>query len=148
MEATNQCRFSRGLIAPHLAWKESILPLVCYAIPAASVRREGRPVSGTGRPLVTAAVQISTAVAIRRGYVVGVCVMGTRMCDGVWRNTDSERHDERNPGFVHHEFLLKSARFQRLSDKAAAREPLSRITAPCPLTLRCDHKSLCDKLHR
>jgi hypothetical protein len=65
-----------GLTAPHLAWKESASAFVCYAIPAASVGREGRPVSGTWGPLVPAAIWVSTAVAIRRGHVVGVCVMG------------------------------------------------------------------------
>ena len=65
--------------------------------------------------------------------MVGVRVMSTRVCHGGWRNTDSERQDECNPGLGHHdEFLLKAAQFQRLSHKAAARKALSPITAPLP----------------
>jgi hypothetical protein len=129
VKAANQSRSSCGLIAPHLAWKESTLALVCYAIPAASVRREGRPVSGTGRPLV-GAVRISAAVAIRRGRVVGVCVMGPSICHGAWRNADGECHDECNPGFGHHhEVPLEINPISEAFRRAAAREPLSRITA-------------------
>jgi hypothetical protein len=126
---------ARSLIAPHLTWKETALAFICYAIPAASVGREGRPVSRTGRPLVGAAIRVSTAVAIaiRMGHMVGVHVMGTGVCHGAWRKADSKRHDERNPGFGNHdEFLTKSAQSQKLSSKVAAREPLSPIQPFCP----------------
>jgi len=61
------------------------------------------------------------------------------VCHGAWRNTDSERHDECNPGLGHHdEFLLKSAQFQGLSDKAAALADYSPFAQS--MTLRCDQK--------
>jgi hypothetical protein len=52
-------------------------------------------------------------------------VMSARMRHGTWRDPNSKRHDEGDPGFGHDdELLLRSVQFQRLSRKAAAREPL------------------------
>jgi hypothetical protein len=69
-------------------------------------------------------------------------VISARMRHSTWCNTNSERHDEGDPGFDHDdEFLLRSVQFQRLSGKAATREPLS-LTASNFMTLRCDHKSI------
>jgi hypothetical protein len=139
VKAASRSRSSCGLVAPHLAWKESALAFVCYAIPAVSISREGRPVSGTGRPLVAATIWVSTAVAIRRGHLVGAHMMGTRVCHGAWRNTDSERHDERKPSFGHHhEVPLKISPISK-----AFQQPKGTALS----MLRCDQKSLCDELH-
>jgi hypothetical protein len=55
-------------------------------------------------------------------------LISARLRDGAWRNTNSKRHDEGDPGFGHDdEFLLRSVQFQRLSAKA--REPLWLTTA-------------------
>jgi len=57
-------------------------------------------------------------------------LISARMRHGGWRNTNSKRHDEGDPGFGHDdEFLLRSVQFPRLSGNVAAREPLSLTTA-------------------
>jgi hypothetical protein len=89
-----------------------------------SIGWKGCPV--TWRPLVAAAIWVSTPIAIRGGHVVGVRVMSTGVCYGARHNTDSERRDEHSRGFGHHdELLLKSAQFQRLCGRQQPESPVA-----------------------
>src|SRR5215469_3059333 len=131
VKTTNWFRFSCRL-TPHVAWKESALAFVCHTIPTpigSSVWRKGGSISGTWRPLVVAAIRISTAISIRRDHVVGVRVMSTRVCHGGWRSTNSERHDECTPGLGHHdEFLLKLAHCRGLSTRQRPKNPVAEYS--------------------
>lgn len=73
----------------------------------------------------------------------GACRVGVMSAGAPWppaRHIKQPYH-ERGPDFgCLDEFPLKSAQFQRLCGKRAAREPLG-VARSDLMTLRCDHKS-------
>jgi hypothetical protein len=107
-KAANRSRLSRGLTAPHFAWKKSAFAFVCYAVPfpIGRVRRKGGSISRALKPLVAAAIRVIAAVAVWMGHVVGVCVMSTRVCHSTRSSKGSKRHEERDLGFGHHDGSL------------------------------------------
>jgi hypothetical protein len=82
---------------------------------------------------------------MRHTPLAGVRVMSMRVRHGTGHNTDGKRHDERDPGFRHHHaFLLKSPNSKDFTATQPPENPVADYSNS--MTLRCDHKPLCDKL--
>jgi hypothetical protein len=97
---------SGGLRATHLAWKESTLAFVCYALPAPirTVARDGSCISSTSRPLPFIGAPIRVSAVVCRGRVAGPhVVMGIWMRHRNWRSTDGKRYNECYPASNHHD---------------------------------------------
>jgi hypothetical protein len=113
--AANRFQFSRGLRATHLAWEESTLAFVCYALPAPirNVARGGSCISRTSRPFGGAPIRVSAVVC--RGRVAGPCVvMRIWVRHRNWRSTDGKRYNECYPAFDHHNEFPLFGHFQGL----------------------------------